>query len=479
MEQIKQGVSHFKLCWLRESGPDRLRADLGIGVSAGDLPLALMGLLPEQRLFDMDAALSVEQISIALRSWERFASSPNWFQRLLTVFFGRARNAREFETLRSRVRLMESIAVRIRALSDRNPQPHGEIEVHLPQLNRSTWPARFDILGNTAFVRRGGRIYPRNINPDSFDNAAKRVASSIYSGSPNYISLALEGTCDIGRPFIHNLNGHYRTSVPRFRNLCVARVGVSGEAADSWRRLSVSNGTVFSRCITRFAFALQSMLRGWVPGLCLADDDSWSNRDLVTDMLVYCATPPFANAPQHLAYDVMDPDHTDLIRMRLRRRMPGLWQRMRDHWVAEENSDLAGRFAPRFMASATEEAMDRALHQKRYRGLLVAEGGIAQAVANFVRAASECPGPRRLPAVIRNFDQVLRVHLQRLVPNKPQRTIEFLRTLVLLEASNSFHCGLGGESSLNARFEDERGNVYDNSCASSMRPVIEELDAAA
>src|SRR4051794_5722324 len=78
----------YRLCWLRESAPGRIDADLGLDLEARQLLPALSGLRPSDLNVVGEAMLIAYGFVDAFGSYQRFAMLPVYAVRQLSVMFG-------------------------------------------------------------------------------------------------------------------------------------------------------------------------------------------------------------------------------------------------------------------------------------------------------------------------------------------------------------------------------------------------------
>lgn len=457
---------NFLLCWMREPLPGVIQADLGLEVTPEQIELAILGLHPEQLPVMTRIGISVERLNEAIESWDRFESTPRWFQKTVAGFFGQLKDHHDLRAVRSGVAIIQTVANRIRNLA-----PEGGIEIHLPNLSRRNWPSRIDLLRRAEFVREDARIVVKGFDPDSFEQGVMRIAAASYSQSNNAIPITVETECDIPSIWAHRLAAHYGIDhLPADASISQIRVSALGAEMDSWSVVPRERSLVYSRCITRLSQNLQAMFRAWLPALWLSAESGWSDSELSTDMLVYASTPPFVELPRYRSYDVLDPNHLQRLLERTSRRFPATMEEVAAYWNREGRPDRAKKFTSRDMAGRAQEIVKRALYRNKVRSLIVTEAAVVDALVSFMQRVKALDHSRHMGPILDAVEKGTKIHLGRMVPAKH---LEFMRRLVMIEATHALQVGLRREPKLDIRLEDEAGESYCNArtLCDSLSPI--------
>jgi hypothetical protein len=433
----------LRFCWLRETAPGHLEHDGGIRIAKCDLLEALFGIHPAQKRTPAEPPVSVDEILATLSVAGPFDSFPQWARRRLANILGPlASEGQRREAARNAAVLMD-VANRILAVA-----PHDvEAEVHLPYISRRHWVSRFDVLANTEFVFREGRVVPKALlSPEHRDeyNAQLIAAASI---SPAF---------DVVHSFTHVQSvapGLLAAFLP-VESVPEPLSGDSGHeisihttlassACRAWNSAPVEKGGAYFPIHAAVSVAIQNSLRRWLAWHWLSDLNNYDDTLAAFTVLAYVCSQPFPGRRRtDFTYDTLTTDWMYFAFRCARRPLRTLLKIVRTRLIAAGKPELAQAYHP-------EEAkfiLQRVRKQRKsIQALIATEGDIVNFILRF---GLQLQAGNDAIAAVREAPEFVRGLASRLRRLFREQDLTWMGPMLLLEATNALSMALGAGSAI-------------------------------
>jgi hypothetical protein len=267
----------YRLCWLRESAPGCVDADLGLDLAPEQLLPALAGLRPQDVSVVGQAMLTAYGITDAFDSYQRFAMLPLYAVRRLSAMFGALDSPERVAAAR---RGLNSLIALTRTVASAAPIA-GPVEVHLPYLDQDHWPRRFELLRDLRFGYHRGRMLPAGIaaSPEAVTAHQALLAASTSFGCGQHYSVA-----------------GFDRAIP-------------GSACGAWRAIPPEKHLRYCGLICGMSVAVQNAIRRWMEQYWIARNlDNLADPAVSWPVLAYVHSAPFpGRRPRQFTYDLQHP----------------------------------------------------------------------------------------------------------------------------------------------------------------------------
>jgi hypothetical protein len=401
----------YRICWIRESTASAAEVDLGLEISASELVPVLAGLRPADGPALGPSLLTEEGLADIFGSRARAGLLPVAAERRLMPMFGRLTDAEQFEQARAGFRVLAELAARIRSAGPVS----GNIEVHLPFMDRRAWTRRFEHLGKLDFVPYSGRLMPRALveQPQRMTEHNAMLAACTPVGCRAAFTIA----------------GFDRT--------------IPGALSSVLRTSPAERHPSYFPAMCGATVAVQRTIRRWMENYWISDLDHFANADRTWPVLAYVSSQPFpGRRPDEFTHDLLSPDWIHSV---LRGSRDGLRSRLR---FIQAELAKAGRseVAVQYQESMSKDILAWVRRQRRFfQNLVAQEISIVNAFVKWTRASRNAATIRETANACESMANDVHCCLRRL-PGAPAS--EQLASLILVEALHALHQRLGGTAEL-------------------------------
>jgi hypothetical protein len=402
----------YRLCWLRESAPGHIDADLGLDVAPQQLLPALAGLRPRDQPVVGQALLTAYGLTDAFDSYKRFAMLPVYAVRRLSVMFGALDSP---ERLAAARRDLDSFIV-LTATVDAAAPSAGPVEVHLPYVDYDRWSSRFDLLRDLRFGYNCGRMLPAEVaaRPEAVTAHQALLAASTSFGSGQHYSVA----------------GFDRA--------------ISGSACGAWRAIPPEKHLRYCGLICGMTVAIQNAIRRWMEQYWISRNmDNLAEPAVSWPILAYVHSAPFpGRRPRQFTYNLQHSawiyDMTTSARNALRRAVKRIQIEL---WQADRY-DLS-RFYARTSAKQILDKVrkdDRTLTQ-----IATVEAAIVNRFVHWGNIVSRSTDPREVENACSELAADLHAGVRQLPGGS---AAAHLPSLLLAEATYGLNWAMGGRQKM-------------------------------
>jgi hypothetical protein len=416
----------FRLFWVRENAPGHLEFDSGIHVEREDLILAIVGVHPLQHPGCADSAVRGDRVTAVLSGAAPLGSLPAWMaERVWSFLNGSPALAQGALAMASRIRSCAEAA-------------GGEVELHLPPMNRREWTRRQRIMAGTEFILERGAIVPR------FRSSPARsvYSAQLVAATANQRTAQRELRCRVRFPGRGVYAGTFFPLVVS-GPLAVTwnaefEVRLAAEACRAWKTAPPEKSAEYFPAHARVSMAVQNALRRWVPFLWFADPERLERALASHAVLAYRAGSIYRGKRRtDFTYDTMSTEWFRPFFRPARRPLAAVLKVVREQLLADGKLTLAKRYYPAHRC----QILTRLRKQRRLMHDLVSgEGAIVGDILKFGLSLREVDGPAASKAATVCMRR-LRVHLRSMLPGADFGP---LAPWLLFEATNALHVALGG-----------------------------------
>jgi hypothetical protein len=431
-----------RFCWLRESAPGHLECDLGLSVERSSLGIALVGLHPDQQRTSAQPPVSPEQARSAFESEARFLELPQWARKRLAALFGPLSSASDLRAARENHAILCQAAQRALAAAPRG----GELELHLPYLDRRHWPARFEVLAKTAFRFANGRVVPAGValSADESNLYETRLMAAGVERPEAPVYLRHVHACALPAEVAALM---YEAAFGAGIDAGAGSVALSIErrlkfaALSAWRRAPLEKSPAYFPAHAAVSVAVQRALRSWIAWTWLSDPDRCENVVATHAILAYAASKPFPGRRRtDFTWDVLGNEWIYGAFHQSRRDLTCRLRLVQSALVAAGRPELARSYEP---GNAKDILAQIRKRNKIVRDLFAGEGEIVNHLLNFGLTLRSAGHSIEICREAADFSQGLGARLRRLVKGQD---LTSLGAMILIEASNALHMELGGNN---------------------------------
>ena len=440
----------FHLNWIRESGSGHLEADLGTVVNAGELELAIIGLLPEQQPGKIWGGAKYEYL---ITPWRL----PEWSRQRVQRFFGG-------NPSRENLTSIEGFCNRIRDKAWNIEQTR----LFLPYFGRREWLDRFSLLPDISFDLAADGIVAQGMKPNSICEIAMRTAAGVFTKSQTAVPVRFETRLPLIAPWRTLLLDRYGLELPKGApELSRLTLESTGVELESWRNTPRERHCHYYNVFSRLAYAVQHALRRWTLAAFALGPDELADFDNGADLMVYAAIRPHAEKRcRDFSFDVLNATMMDAAFGRAARRLEPILDNASTMLLQAGRKDDARLYLKRDLRLHAPRLTQRARRRSRVRQMLVSEGVLIYSLIKFANRLKSLDSAKAVTTAVDD-----------LVGDFEERTRKlffFLKnpedfaTMVFIESSNAIHTAMGGEQTLQVQSETADGVRYD-----AVRPIEE------
>jgi len=346
------------------------------------------------------------------------------------------------------------------------------VEVHLPTLDHTEWPERWNALAHAEVVaEEDGRVLVyaapgRAGAKNACQFALALAAPLLYPQSTGFEIGFTDSRTSTGAQLAHSLPPVLRpysfgpepwewlASAPAGAVVASVSLSVPGSLASAWLRAPGEREALFFDVYSQVSVAIQRALRRWLPYVYFSDLGRFENLRLAYPLIFYRSTYPCSGRPRSdFAYDLVAPDSPGLARPWAARILASALIRTERLLAAAGREDLARCYRswdardvlddilrrPRFL---NELLTNDAFLIDRLVGLGLAGRDLASHLGvNAHRTA------RDLAIFIDEFITTVNRKLKRLYG---RREAVSLGSLLMVEATSALAAALGSEATISA-----------------------------
>lgn len=434
------GIARF--CWLRETGPGQIDADGGVRIAVGDLLPALLGLHRAQRPGSAEPGVSVEQALAGMRGATKYEDIPQWARRRLAGILGPLQTPAMRAAAGPGLATLERLARRIAAVIPSSAP--GEIEIHLPYIDRRAWSNRFELLDSTNFVLNDGRIIPDSLlDQEKWDvyNAQLVAAASANPGFDVAHRYAAGGSVP---PALLGSLLPVNAALPPSPGASRVRILIELDrfACRAWNAAPRERSGAYFKVHSKVSMAIQSALRRWLAWHWCSNPAHFAGVLSMCTALVYLnAAPAPGKRRTDFSFDLMNNDWMDYAFRRARIRLKAVLAGVSHTQRALGDPALARYFHP----ERAPDILNRVRRERRaIRSLIAAEANIVNQILRLGLDLHNA-GPMQAVRAVPGFMKGLNVRLRRLFH---EQDLAYLGVMLLFVATDALHQALGGQPSL-------------------------------